>query len=642
MAHLPMHLYFTKYFWKKWYQKKRKAWQVFVFETKKKYRRKRTYKYVFWKFTKTEKNKKKVQLRISSPISKRKFSFLLKTNYKPWWWRTVITSIFIVFLGIPAAYFGYPRLKEYKVHRFQKTARAALENNETYTALQTSLAAELAQPGDLPNLRILVKAAAQSQHPRLTEWRRKLANHAQSNPQEREEYLKLLLDRGAREEAEQWFLSLPHGIEKQEHIYLQCQIIAQNEEEGIAQAFSLANDYLQENPTATQLCEFFWDLCIRSQQVFFWEEGLKQMRKAAQMDGGHAKGALRRLLKMKIGTIDERKVWANKLWKYPSPSMEDAILCMNASFGENLINGTNLVRVLQQDFPELTLPENKLQLAQLLNRVGRPESAKEILNDEIVEDSEKKEIYLKTIVAALSEEQGQMAYELIQETTSVLSPNEIHFFTLLLESHFWEKDSATPEEFASNLAHCTSEELQTIRLFLRFSQSPDFVITFLEELAKRNPERTGIKYLLTNSYQRTGKFTKLENLLKTLSLPERVGSVSGERQTCILKSFYGQDLDDCLRWAEDAFASNPQNLATRYALALCYLKMGETNQAFSLLAPFFNASPPLCPTQRLIGALTLHRSNRTKQALAWSPIRHRSLLIDAERELLSEIHRSTP
>lgn len=638
----PLHLYFTKYFWKKWYQKKRKAWHVFVFETKKKYRRKRTYKYVFWKFTKTEKNKKKVQLRLTSPISKRKFSFLLKTNYKPWWWRTVITSIFIVFLGIPAAYFGYPRLKEYKVYRFQKTALAALENNETYTALQTSLAAELAQPGDLANIRILVKAAALSQHPRLIEWRRKLANHAQSNPQEREDYLKLLLSLGTQGEAEQWFRSLTQGIEKQESIYLQCLILAKNEEEGIAQAFSLANNFLQENPTATPLCEFFWDLCIRSQQVFFWEEGLRQMRQAAEMDEDHARGAIRRLLKMKIGTINERKVWANKLWKYPSPSMEDAILCMNASFGENRINGTNLVRVLQQDFPELTLQENKLQLAQLLNRVGRPESAKELLNDEIVEGSEKKETYLHTIVAALSEEQGQIAYELIQETTSDLSPNEIRFFNLLLDSHWGKKGTANPDEFASNLAHCTPEDLQTIRLFLRFAESPDFVITFLEELDKRNPERTGIKYLLTNSYQRTGKFTKLENLLSTLSLPERVGNVSGERQTCILKSFYGQDPDDCLRWAEDAFASNPQNLATRYALALCYLKMGETNQAFSLLAPFFNAPPPLCPTQQLIGALTLHRSNRTKQALAWSPIRHRSLLIDAERELLSEIHRSTP
>ena len=72
------------------------------------------------------------------------------------------------------------------------------------------------------------------------------------------------------------------------------------------------------------------------------------------MDGEHARGAIRRLLKMNIGTIDERKVWANKLWEYPSPTMEDAILCMNSSFGENRINGTNLVRVLQQDFPELT------------------------------------------------------------------------------------------------------------------------------------------------------------------------------------------------------------------------------------------------------------------------------------------------
>ena len=163
----------------------------------------------------------------------------------------------VLLLGAPLFFFGYPRLKEYKVYRFQKTARAALENNETYTALQTSLAAELAQPGDLSNLRILVKAAAQSNHPKLIEWRRKLANHAQSNPKEREDYLKLLLSFGAKGEAEQWFRSLPQVIQKQESIYLQCLILAQNEEEGIAQAFSLANDFLQKNPTATPLCEFF-------------------------------------------------------------------------------------------------------------------------------------------------------------------------------------------------------------------------------------------------------------------------------------------------------------------------------------------------------------------------------------------------
>ena len=119
-------------------------------------------------------------------------------------------------------------------------------------------------------------------------------------------------------------------------------------------------------------------------------------------------------------------------------------------------------------------------------------------------------------MAALSEEQGQMAYELIEETTSFLSPNEIRFFNLLPGKPFWEKESATPDELASNFCHCT-EELQTIRLFLRFAKSPDFVISFLEETAKRNPERTGIKYLLTNAYQRTGMFTKLESLLKTLS-----------------------------------------------------------------------------------------------------------------------------
>jgi hypothetical protein len=643
MTPLPLHLYFTKYFWKKWYKKKKKSWQVFVFETKKKYQRKRTYKYAFWKLTKKEKYPKKFRLRKLLPkVSYRKLRFIAKSHKKPWWFTSGIVLALLLFLGMPVFFLGYPMLKEYKVYRFQKTARAALENNETNTALQTSLVAEIIEPGNLSNLRVLVKTAVRLSHPRLVEWRKAVAEHPHSNPKEREEYLKLLLSLGARGEAEQWYNGLPQAIKKKERIYLQCLILAEKEEEGIAQAFSLANDYLQENPTASPLCEFFWDLCLRSQQIFFWEEGLKQMRKAAQMDHSVSRKAIRRLLQIEAGSMEERKKWASKLWKFPSPTLEDAILCMNASFGENRINGINLISVLKQDFPELTEPENKVQLANLLSRVGRPDSAKEILSDEAVRDVEKKDTYLQTIVAALSEEHDQMALELIQQSASNLSPNEIHFFTLLLGSLIDKKDSATPEELASNLAHCTPEELQTIRLFLRFAKSPDFVITFLEELANRNPERTGIKYLLTNSYQRTGKFTILENLLETITLPERVGNLSGERQTCILKSLYGQDLDDCLRWAEGAFASNPQNLATRYALALCYLKIGETNQAFSLLVPYFNSTPPLCPTQRLIGALTLHRSNRNQQALAWSPIRHRSLLIDAERELLAEIHRLAP
>ena len=348
MTRLPPHLYFTKYFWKKWYVKNEEVLENILFEKKKFITRKGLISYVFWELTKTEKNKKGSTSKILSKKQKEIF-FLLKTNYKPWWWRTVIT-LFIIAVGNSYGLFWVPETEKIQGLPFPKTARAALENNETYTALQTSLAAELAQPGDLSNLRILVKAAAQSQHPRLIEWRRKLANHAQSNLKEREDYLKLLLSLGTQGEAEQWFRSLPQVIQKEESIYLQCLILAQNEEEGIAQAFSLANDFLQKNPTATPLCEFFWDLCIRSQQVFFWEEGLSQTRQAAQMDGEHARGAIRRLLKMKIGTIDERKVWANKLWEYPSPTMEDAILCMNASFGENPDQWNQPGAVLQQDF----------------------------------------------------------------------------------------------------------------------------------------------------------------------------------------------------------------------------------------------------------------------------------------------------
>jgi len=316
MTPLPLHLYFTKYFWKKWYKKKKKSWQVFVFETKKKYQRKRTYKYAFWKLTKKEKYPKKFRLRKLLPkVSYRKLRFITKSHKKPWWFTSGIVLALLLFLGMPVFFLGYPMLKEYKVYRFQKTARAALENNETNTALQTSLVAEIIEPGNLSNLRVLVKTAVRLSHPRLVEWRRAVAAHPHSNRKEREEYLKLLLSLGAQGEAEQWYNALPQAIEKEESIYIQCLILAEKEEEGIAQAFSLANDYLQENPTASPLCEFFWDLCLRSQQIFFWEEGLKQMRKAAQMDHSVSRKAIRRLLQIEAGSMEERKKWASKLWK---------------------------------------------------------------------------------------------------------------------------------------------------------------------------------------------------------------------------------------------------------------------------------------------------------------------------------------
>ena len=285
-----MHPFFEKLFWKTWLRKKRKAWKISFSEKKKFFTRKRLYAYLFWELTKKEKYPRKFRFKKFLPKGGLGKFFLYSNLPKnPGGLPQELRSLCYFSWEYPSFSLATLGLRNTRFIVSKKPPGAALENNETYTALQTSLAAELAQPGDLSNLRILVKAASQSKHPRLIEWMRKLANHAQSNSKEREDYLKLLLSLGTQGEAEQWFRSLPQVIEQEESIYLQCLILAQNEEEGIAQAFSLANDFLQGNPKATPLCEFFWDLCIRSQQVFFWEEGLRQMRQAAQMDGDHAR-----------------------------------------------------------------------------------------------------------------------------------------------------------------------------------------------------------------------------------------------------------------------------------------------------------------------------------------------------------------
>ena len=64
-----------------------------------------------------------------------------------------------------------------------------------------------------------------------------------------------------------------------------------------------------------------------------------------------------------------------------SLSLLDAILCLNASFGEKVINGNSILHVLQKDFPELSTQEAKDKLITLLNQVGRPETARQILEN---------------------------------------------------------------------------------------------------------------------------------------------------------------------------------------------------------------------------------------------------------------------
>jgi len=638
MSQIPLHLCFTKYFWKTWYKKKRKAWQVFIFETKKKYRRKRTYKYAFWKITKTDKRKKKFNFRISGPISRRKFSFLLKTNYKPWWWKTAITSFLLVLLGIPTAYFGYPKLKEYKFYKFKKTAHAALQSDDLQTALLTSQAAYLLNREDFSNLKTLVEAAEKLNHPRLLEWLKILANHPKAGTEEHSKYLNGLLRIKWVDDAQKWLAQNLSSFPEKDRVYYKCLILANRDQESKYQAIQNGLVYISQNPGISPLSEFIWDLSLQSQQIFFYEEAIKQMTECVNSNSSLTAPALRRLLKTQTGSLDKRKAWAKKLWGMKNLSLVDAILCLNASFGEKVINGNSILHVLQNEFPELSAPNAKNKLISLLNQVGRPEAASSILQDYESNITQAKESFLNTIQSALQHQDTDLAQNLILQATPNLSATEKIFFSHLLKE-VESEEGLSSEYLAKIFAECDEEEFETIRLFLRFFKTPDFLISFIEQMEMLKPEQIGLKYLLATSYRRTGNFSKLKEILRRTPLPETVFDIEGERQTCTQKTLYGIDIEACTKWAESAFSQNPDAQATRFALALCYLQKNEPQNALSLLSPYLQIPPPLCPTQRIIGSLTLHRNQSFDLAKKWAPIQEISLLTDAEKNLLKEITR---
>ena len=638
----PLSLYLTKFFWKTWFKKKRKAWKVFLFELKRKITQPQLYQYLLWKLTKKDKNAKifKFKFPKNLPLTKGKFLFLLKAKKKPWWWSLSWIALVLVLIGFPAAYLGYPLLKEYKFKRFEKTARSALKNGDLQTSLLTSQAAYIIKPASLLNLKTLVQSAEELNHPSLMRWHKALANHPQSEMEDRSKYLQGMLRRGQLSDAQNWLSEDTGSLPEKERTYFQCLVFAQNGEEGKYDAFRLASDFLERHPFDSPLSEFIWDLSIQSQQVFFYEEAISGMKEAAKLSNPLAKEALRRLLQTKTGSEGERKEWAKKLWRSDEPSLADAVLCLNASFGESKIDGSNILQVLQQEFPELSITDTKHRLIELLNQVGRPESAHQLLFSQEFNSTQVKGLYLNTIGSAFTEKEANLAEDLIINAGPSLTKNEKLFFDLLLSDN--ENRKVEEVYLAEVFADCSDEELDTIRLFLRFFQNPQFLIGFLEEMEQRRPRRVGLKYLLAASYQRLGDFEKLRDILLRTPMPETVSNLTGERQTCIHKSLYNIDLDTCSAWAEQAFSKDPTSQANRFALALCYLQKNEPQSAQALLAPFFRNPPPRCPTQRLIGSLTLHRNELFELARKWSPTDNFSLLTDAEIVLLKEIHREQP
>lgn len=631
-----MYPLFKKLFWKTWFRRKKKGWGLLLKGYRQKISSRTFYKFLFWKLTRKREIKQRLPLRLFPRISFRRFWFAFKSPQKPWWVTAGGITLGIMLLGLPAYLIGFPLLKEYKFHRFEKTAKIAFENGELHTALLTSQAAHLLNPNSFSALKTLVKCAERSKHPKLLTWQHLLSNLPEAGFTERASYLKnaLLADRII--ETQEWLNQVSKNISEKEIVYFQCLIWARQDDEAKFNAYQLASTFLRENPLSSPVSELFWDLSIQSDQSYLLEEAIQQMIVASKSSSSVQHQALRRLLRLKSGTEQQRKDWARLLWQLKNPSLHDAVLCLNATYGDEKINGKSLFNALRQDFPALREGKEPSLLIDLLNKVGRPQSASELFFTDDLNFSLQKQSYFGTIHSALYSKENKLAEKLISRVSPELSDNEKIFFDLLLFQGVQTQEPFNEVELAEMFTLCSDEELDTIRFFLQFFESPKFLLGFLEEMELRNPQRLGIKYLLTTSYHRLGMFEDLKNVLQRIKLPSSVSDVAGERQTCIQKTLYGMDIEACTTWAESAFAINPQSLANRFALALCYIQKNEPQNAQAILSPAFQNPPPICPTQRLIGALTLHRNNLFELSKKWAPIKEISLLTDAEKRLLEQ------
>ncbi len=638
-----VHPYLERLFWKVLLRKKIKAFRIFLSDNKRKLQRKRLLKYLIWKSLRS-KNKEPSfpRLRLKTP-SLRFLRFLWKnpdqaSGLKPWIYGLCVLVVFAI-----AVFLAYPLLRELKGEKFERTSIAAFKQQDFKTALLTAQAARLIRKDNLEVLQTLVSSAQKLSHPKLLFWQRELAEHPSCHLQDRVNYLRALLAKGLMEDASRWVGKDP-GRFRTEEEWVVCRSLVslRQDDEGMLEAYSRCREFLRQHPDSLLVSELFWDLCQQSDHSYLIEEATKDLRSAAAREGELSHAAIRRLLRNDEGSPVERRSWAEKLWQSGATSLSDALLCLHASMAKKPLDGSRLLVNLQQSFPNQLDAQGNDRLVRLLNRLGRPETAAQLLDPKESNSSDSKRIYLETIQAALKGNDVDLACRLIDLTKPSLSEREKSFIgEVLLRSS--TPSEATPEKiFEEILNESSEEELETIRTFLQFMETPQFLLGFLQEMEKRNPQRVGIKYLLLTCYHRLGMNEELRELMKRTNLPDRIQNLEGERQTCIQKTLYGIDLSDCTAWAELAFSQNPSNQSVRFALALCYLMKNEVSSASALLSSRFQQPPPSCPTQRLIGALTLHRTKSFELSQKWSPAEHFSLLTDAERKLLQEMLIQTP
>ena len=291
---------------------------------------------------------------------------------------------------------------------------------------------------------------------------------------------------------------------------------------------------------------------------------------------------------------------------------------------------------LSRQFDEVKTAESQELVISLLNQIGRSDTVVDLMKMKDNTTAFNKDKIISLIKASLSNGDTRLFRDLYYDHEELLTDIERKFFEILLRLKIGlTRDIGN--EVIGLLQIAKPEEIETIRRFLFFIESDQTILSFVEQVHRKKIANQEVRYLLASCYQRLADQKNLYQVLSTTNLPAKIISFQGEQQTCHLKALNGLNLENCLRWAENAFTKVPQSHALCYTLALCYLRMDDPSSALSVIRPLLLQPPPKCPSQRTIAAWTIMKNGLPKLAQQWVPIEYEPYLLPPEREIIEEI-----
>jgi hypothetical protein len=547
----------------------------------------------------------------------------------------VVRSLLVLMALAPLAIPVYYGLRIWRIDNFLDASVVALSNNELVTAWRTAHAAHLMKPDDIEILRALRNASGEANHPRSIEWSLKLVGHPEATDDDRLRFVELAVDRGKRELAEQQLAQLErNGASRMKTDYLRLILTLSRGQAAKPEAFALARTMLARGSATLETYRLYWSLCLDPSDPALANEGMSHLRQTAKHSDELGREALRQLLRTKAITENEYRDCARRLWQFPQPTRDDALLCINAAYFGRTLPIDKLRSLLAERFGPFSGPAETRKIAKVLSELGRPKTAEALLLSE-TNATRRASLLPELLRARILSKRHEKATVTLRDGNMSLSPSENLFFGSLLAQKS-KKTEQAQALLARSFERATSSDLATIRQFIPLHDNPNAVVTLLERLEKDEHTPTGLRYLLATCYQRLGRNEALEKILARTPIPSSDTAPAAE-QTCRLKTLYGQDLPACRRLAENLVTRHPATASYRYTLALCYLASGSPRDAHAILGPYLYATPPVCPSQRLVGAVTLAAVDRKADAIRWAPYAHKDLLLKPERILLATL-----